>query len=117
MTKVSIATDEPRISVNAMLRLRALVDVHNERQRQIDRKGWTEYHDDTQHAAGGDIALAAAAYAIAGLPLAALALGLLLEALRKRGWEVRPKLDRRDNLVRAGALIIAEIERLDRAGE
>lgn len=87
-----------------------------ERFRQVDVEGWTTDHDDRH--AYGEMAKAAAAYA--------------LQAARyqsphdRRGtdypmswwpWERRwwkPRSATRD-LERAGALIVAELERLDRA--
>ena len=81
-------------------------DVLAERQRQIEVEGWTPEHDD-EHSGGG-LAVAAACYATAyeGDPVPSL-----------WPWEDswwKPK-DRRSNRVRACALILAEIERLDRA--
>lgn len=88
-------------------------DVLAERQRQVDVEGWTPEHDDEHD--DGSMAAAAAAYALAGHPAVGLASAeKLWEAA---GWDTswfRPK-DTRRNLVRAGALILAEIDRLDRA--
>jgi hypothetical protein len=88
-------------------------DVLAERQRQVDVEGWTPEHDDEHD--DGSMAAAAAAYALAGHPAVGLASAeKLWEAA---GWDTswfRPK-DIRRNLVRAGALILAEIDRLDRA--
>jgi hypothetical protein len=76
-------------------------------------EGWTPEHDDEHD--DGSMAAAAAAYALAGHPAVGLASAeKLWEAA---GWDTswfRPK-DIRRNLVRAGALILAEIDRLDRA--
>ncbi|MDP3740343.1 MAG: hypothetical protein Q8R02_23350 [Hyphomonadaceae bacterium] len=90
----------------------ALRDVIAERARQISAEGWTEAHDDDQHP-DGHLAKAAAMYAIEALP--AVPVARLFKDLWP--WDLKwwkPKGHRR-NLVRAGALIIAEIERLDRA--
>lgn len=86
-------------------------DVLAERARQVSQEGWTPEHDD-QHEIG-ELADAAACYA-------GNAGGYVWEG----GWpgEVwpwkecwwKPTTPRRD-LVKAGALILAEIERLDRA--
>lgn len=86
-------------------------DVLAERQRQISAEGWTPAHDDQYTT--GDMASAAACYASQGRyhypepgkpgpnwPWAA------------KWW--KPSTYRR-NLEKAGALILAEIERLDRA--
>lgn len=85
----------------------ALRDVAAERERQKSIEGWTPEHDD-EHS-NGELARAAACYA--------------LEHQGWRGfshsWPWSPEWwkprDRRRNLVRAGALILAEIERMDRA--
>lgn len=85
----------------------ALHDVVAERQRQISVEGWTPEHDD-EHS-DGEMALAASCYACAGANLD--------DAARDWPWDdswFKPG-DQRRNLVKAGALILAEIERLDRA--
>ena len=98
---------------------KAVIDVMNERDRQRNEEGWTPEHDD-QHR-GGELALAAGSYceSAARPRLLARAPGAAFTVPRlwPRGWSLdwwKPKDPRRD-LVRAGALIIAEIERLDRA--
>jgi hypothetical protein len=91
-------------------------DVIAERARQVAAEGWTPQHDD-EHG-NGAIALAAAAYAIEA---AALADGMVPDATRSPPWcwpwsaDGWKSADARRNLVKAGALILAEIERLDRA--
>lgn len=96
-----------------------LKDIAAERQRQVEVEGWTPDHDDAHP--DGSMALAGACYA-AGRPLfvATQCAGTAYEAFTSylpawpwadRWW--KPK-DRRRDLVRAGALIVAEIERLDR---
>jgi hypothetical protein len=87
---------------------KAAQDVLAERQRQIDKEGWTPAHDDAH--GGGEMASAAAVYALrasghfeSGVPT-------------YWPWDFadyKPK-DNRSNLIRAGALVLAEIERLDR---
>jgi hypothetical protein len=91
---------------------RAAFDVLQERIRQVSEEGWDAAHDD-EHI-GGEIALAASAYSYhAGRhPRPYLGSAPNWWPWDARGW--KPKDPRRD-LVRAGALIIAEIERLDRA--
>lgn len=85
-------------------------DVLAERQRQIEVEGWTPEHDD-EHTDGG-LAYAAACYA--------MAVDWDEEDGTPEHWPWAPHAwnpkDERCNLVRAGALIQAEIERLDRAG-
>lgn len=90
----------------------ALQDIAAERQRQVEIEGWDHGHDD--HHRDGALALAGASYAISsthqrgrrgftGLPD--------IWPWHKAWW--KPEAPRRD-LVKAGALIVAEIERLDR---
>lgn len=105
----------------------AAKDVLAERQRQISAEGWTPEHDD-EHI-GGEMALAASCYAAhTGADTMLHAKTLSVEWHHKlssaqefvgRHWPWartwwKPK-DRRSNLVRAAALLIAEIERIDRA--
>jgi hypothetical protein len=93
----------------------ALNDIALERRRQVDEEGWTAEHDDSHGL--GQMALGAAAYAVWASftldPIQALGdIALKLWPWSSGWW--KPKGPRRD-LVRAGALIVAEIERLDRA--
>jgi LmbE family N-acetylglucosaminyl deacetylase len=86
----------------------AIDDIAAERRRQVAVEGWTPDHDDTHH--DHEMALAAIAYAIS-------AAGRRQSAENWWPWDWKwwkPKTPRKD-LVRAGALIVAEIERLDRA--
>jgi hypothetical protein len=100
----------------------AAMDVLAERSRQVSAEGWTPEHDDAH--SDGSLARAAGVYALfadsrpgsffaensdtigAGTPLF---------------WPWAPTwwkpTDRRRNLIKAGALILAEIERLDRAAD
>ena len=87
----------------------AIDDVIAERRRQIEAEGWTEAHDDRNSkcemaVAGGCYAMFTDAYPNDGEP--------------PRYWPWasewwKPKNYRRD-FVRAAALILAEIERIDR---
>jgi hypothetical protein len=88
----------------------AITDVTTERQRQRDAEGWTLDHDDRH--TDGSIAQAAACYAAAGAGMRWVKYGPLPYWPFDSEW-YKPKDDRR-NLVRAAALCIAEIERLDR---
>ena len=82
-------------------------DVIAERERQVSAEGWTPEHDDEHN--DGSIARAAACYAAYGSGTPGRWELLWM-------WPGDPKVkDARSNLVRAGALILAEIERLDRA--
>ncbi|ELL4389734.1 TPA: hypothetical protein NH756_005918 [Pseudomonas aeruginosa] len=84
----------------------AWLDVQAERRRQITAEGWTPEHDDLYCAA--ELPRAAAAYILNGANDEAPAIWPFVATCRK------PR-DARSNYVRAGALILAEIERLDRA--
>jgi hypothetical protein len=89
-------------------------DVLAERQRQISAEGWTPEHDDAHEE--GSLACAAGCYAIhASLPDAARVPKVWAPQDWPWGAEWWKPKDRRSDLVRAGALILAEIERLDRA--
>lgn len=96
----------------------AIDDVIAERQRQIDIEGWSNEHDD-QHRAG-DLAVAGACYAAFAVAEDSRVDASLLTTFTKNCWPWgrewwKPKIGtpRRD-LVRAAALIVAEIDRLDR---
>lgn len=85
-----------------------VMELQVERRRQVVEEGWTPDHDDKH--VNGELAKAAAAYAVVGNFLGSFLLSLW-------PWDstwFKPTTKRR-NLVKAGALILAEIERLDRA--
>ncbi|MEG6794395.1 hypothetical protein AB2C28_25440 [Pseudomonas aeruginosa] len=84
----------------------AWIDVQAERRRQIEAKGWTPEHDDLYCSA--ELPRAAAAYILNGANDEAPAIW----SFSAKWWKPR---DARANYVRAAALILAEIERLDRA--
>lgn len=93
---------------------RAWLDVQAERRRQVEAEGWTPEHDD-EHS-HGQMARAAACYALAGSSAPNDGTAALLVSLawpRDEQWW-KPSTARRD-LVKACALALAEIERLDRA--
>jgi len=85
----------------------AVRDVIEERRRQIQVEGWTDEHDDLF--IGMELAAAGASYALASHEPAHPP----LEWPWAPEWW-KPK-SRRQNLVRSAALIVAEIDRLDRA--
>lgn len=89
-------------------------DVLVERRRQKSEEGWTLEHDD-EHV-NGEMASAAAAYAIGGNT--GIAPATIRDHLHAALWPWSPEWwkprSNRRNLVRAAALIIAEIERIDR---
>ena len=86
-------------------------DVLVERERQKSDEGWTPDHDDENQP--GDMSCAAACYALTGRNY------LHNDAKLLRFWPWSSKwwkpTDQRRDLVKAGALILAEIERIDRA--
>lgn len=90
---------------------KAISDIAAERERQMSVEGWTLAHDDEHD--NGELAAAAASYAFAtaieGRYFAADPIGFW-------PWDTAwwKPTDARRNLIKAGALIVAEIERLDR---
>jgi len=110
---------EPETTVDLTtikVRASAFVDVARERCRQIGEEGWTAEHDDTH--VYGELSIAAACYALEATG-DNLILGDNLPAQWPREWsrEWWKPADRRRNLVKAAALTMAEIERLDRAAK
>ena len=94
----------------------ALADIATERQRQVDVEGWSEAHDDEHD--DYQMARAAGCYAFHASRHDDDDIGMFASAAVHHGWPWdrawwKPK-SRRSDLVRAGALIVAEIERLDR---
>lgn len=103
----------------------AIEEIAAERRRQVEKEGWSSEHDDGHR--DGELSRAAACYAAHASAYQRVAGDVGLDAYRSVeprssfltfGWPWsrewwRPKDPRRD-LVRAGALIVAEIERLDR---
>lgn len=109
-----IAEDE--MEALQSLDTQAARDVIAERCRQVHQEDWTPEHDD-HTAPNGELALAACCYAMPerdrqSQHASGVSLWRVLWPWDRDWW--KPK-DRRRDLVRAGALIIAEIERLDRA--
>lgn len=98
---------------------KALTDVIAERARQIAEEGWTLAHDDEHDE--GQLAAAAACYAFHAA-YAPLDEDIPYDALDAHpvpnGWPWSPDwwkpTSPRADLVKANALILAEIERLDR---
>jgi hypothetical protein len=84
-------------------------DVLAERQRQISAEGWTPEHDDEHRQ--GELSAAAGCYALYGWPQP------VDECPAEWPWEPKSwkPINFRRALVKAGALILAELERLDRA--
>ena len=80
-----------------------------ERERQVSKEGWSVEHDD-EHS-DSEMALAAFCYLYAGIydP------GDFVRRYWPWDWSWWKPADNRRNLIKAGALIAAEIDRLDRA--
>ncbi|WP_343502099.1 hypothetical protein [Alloyangia pacifica] len=105
-------------AATAMQLTRAELDILEERRRQITQEGWTEAHDDKH--ADGEMAGAAACYAMQTAldSIGRRALGETVKRTIRELWPWtshwwKPTTPRRD-LVKATALLIAEIERRDR---
>jgi len=92
---------------------KAAQDVLAERAAQQAREGYDDEHDDSHPT--GDLALAGASYALSDQPKFSGA--TVTQPPPYWPWSFadwKPK-DRRRDLVRGAALLLAEIERLDRA--
>lgn len=93
-----------------------LKELQIERQRQVGVKGYRASHDDGH--INGELSLAAALYAIPYSQHPGVKqddfVGLHMALELGNGWTLKPEADRRRRLIKAAALICAEIERLDR---
>jgi len=108
----------PEPAGDMVLASKAADDVLAERRRQVEAEGWTPSHDDNY---SGEMALAASSYALAAAtgmqhrPEPDVYTSTIQPGNRwpwdRKWW--KPTNPRRD-LVKAGALILAEIERVDR---
>lgn len=97
--------------------MNVIEEIAAERKRQIEAEGWTAAHDDTHDK--GEMAIAAAHYASFSAMPEHLRNEVTEEDALSHGWPWdaswwKPTAPRRD-LIKAAALIVAEIERLDRA--
>lgn len=111
------AKSETQADLSITGETQAAIDLISERIRQISAEGWTPEHDD-QHK-NGELPLAAGLYAISAGFASKYLEGETKTCPVPDGWPWaqkwwKPANARRD-LVKAGALILAEIERLDRA--
>lgn len=91
-----------------------LYQIKEERTRQIEKEGFSIAHDDAH--TNGEMALAAACYATAPSMVRIEREWVPPDKPKTWPWHFswwKPGFKRR-NLVKAGALIVAEIERLDR---
>lgn len=103
--------------MNYAIRDNVLRDIRVERERQILQEGWSESHDDRHDKgelakAAGCYALAAGRYAV-GPEISSRVLPVPWWPWAPEWW--KPTTPRR-MLIKAAALIVAEIERLDRRG-
>ena len=101
-------TDELARTVAACCRAKVFEDIRKERHRQIEKEGFDAVHD--QQHSEGRLALAAGCYA-------AFAFRAGRDLIVPDGWPWhhkwwKPKTPRKD-LIRAAALIVAELEKLD----
>lgn len=91
-------------------------EIQTERERQVTEEGWTHEHDDAFFNRG--LSMAAACYAAGGKIYQKCEHVRSVHFNEAWPWDdchdKREKHDERRQLVIAGALIIAEIERLDR---
>lgn len=94
--------------------IKAAQMIHGERYRQQIQEGYTSEHDDEHE--GGQLAVLAAGYAMSSRGLGNIVLTEIKDLLETYNWGLKPKDPIRD-LTRAGALILAELERRLRAGE
>ncbi|WEM00055.1 hypothetical protein [Delftia tsuruhatensis] len=114
----------PAVDAPVKVLSQAARDVLAERRRQVEAEGWTPEHDD-QHDEG-EMCFAAAGYAaVASDNLQAISRDIDRDLTLDdnvypptnypwpRSWEFKPCTPRRA-LVKSGALILAEIERIDR---
>lgn len=101
-----------------MATMNGIESIAAERRRQVEHEGWTPEHDDGHR--NGELAKAAGCYAwIAAQSDNLRSIFCTPPPTWPAEWGVawwKPK-DRRADLVRAGALIAAEIDRIDRVSE
>ena len=111
--RAQVAFNPTTVLAGATETPRAWLDVMGERVRQITAEGWTADHDDAHNL--GQMAGAALCYLAEDIPHWARQQAHGCYWPWDAGWW-KPG-DHRRNLVKAGALILAEIERLDRAAD
>lgn len=92
-----------------------------ERRRQVEAEGWTPEHDDEHD--DGALAIAAKSYLFAATIATSDDVVMKAVIIDRRqpipgwpkGWDFKPSDDPIRNLVKAGALIAAEIDRIQRS--
>lgn len=89
-----------------------------ERERQITAEGWSAAHDDEHN--NQELSIAAECYSEASnMLLSGMCSSFVRKSPRRWPWDLsrwKPSEDPIRNLVKAGALIAAEIDRLKRKG-
>lgn len=107
------ALSDAETPANARVGIKAIAA---ERQRQVDKEGWTPAHDADHNEC--ELAFAGAVYALSGAADSHLKNDARQAAIREL-WPFTNHWFKatggREDLVKAGALIAAEIDRLDRA--
>lgn len=109
--ELKLKAREAELAALRALQTNAARAVLAERRRQVEAEGWTPGHDDEHES--GEMAEAAACYAACAETHSLKGHPPLSWPWSPEWW--KPSADPRRNLVKAGALILAEIERLDRA--
>lgn len=115
--KKQIEALRARLNADRSAQTDAARDVLAERRRQVEAEGWAPEHDD-EHG-DGEMAAAAACYAMQEAKVAWKRSDVDAPVRWPWPWAMswwKPAGHRR-NLVKAGALILAEIERLDRSAQ
>lgn len=107
---------KPALTPENKLITEALKSIVEERQRQVSTEGYSEEHDD-EHT-NFALCRAGAAYSLAasGVWRGSGITDIMSKPMYfPKDWDFKPDpVDQRKNLVKAAALILAEIERLDR---
>lgn len=97
-----------------------------ERRRQVEQEGWTQEHDDKHR--HGELAMAACYYAVHETVIDCGPFSVTTPELffpeswdtrwaKRTAWQEETNDSRIRDLAKAGALIAAEIDRLQRAGD
>ena len=111
LNRAPVAPSQERVAEREAIAL-----INAERKRQVSAEGWTLAHDDAH--TWGEMANAAACYASTGRPCKVFGNVEIKDPPRDWPWDKawwKPTPDNRvRELVKAGALIVAEIERLQR---
>lgn len=96
------------------LSMRAALDIIRERRRQILDEGFAAWRDDEYR--DGQLSFAAACYALVDARHTSPQLvAIIIQAIWPWNWRLWKPRTPEENLIRAGALILAELERLYRA--